>query len=444
MPDGVVWLPNVAQRERTSGLDRRRPRALRHAAAARRALALVVLAASCRPATTPPVASPLDPYSSGLAAGARGEFGQARHHLDEAIRADPRDIAARRALELLEERSTGRLGAEAAQLVFRGLEHQARQDWPRSRDLYAEALRHAPDHYWVVHNLATAHLQLGDVTAAIAGFERVLHLKPGYPYAHNNLGLALAGLERHEKAVAHYRKAIEAMPGYHKAYNNLGASLSALGRSEEAAAMFRTALELKPDYALAFSALAYEMKSAASDATRELSSEALAARLATGSPSERREAVSALRQREDPATAQHLTALLRHEQPFVRAVAASVIHADAHGPAADELARLALADPDWVVRREATQALVSTHDPRTSVPTLIRVLRDDKDHHVRQTAAWSLGRLPATCASSRALGSARKDSRREVREAAESAVKGHQSGGGRFGSWEKFISELCS
>jgi tetratricopeptide (TPR) repeat protein len=95
---------------------------------------------------------------------------------------------------------------------------------------------------------------------AIACYEKVLELQPGYAAAHINLGTIRYNRFEFALAERHYRQAIEADPRYALAYFNLGNVLDETGRLSDAVASYKTALTLAPTYADAHYniALAYE------------------------------------------------------------------------------------------------------------------------------------------------------------------------------------------
>src|ERR1700744_4947301 len=55
---------------------------------------------------------------------------------------------------------------------------------------------------------AVRHHTAGRLEDAVAGYRRILFLKPGYAEVHNNLGVALAAQGRIDEAEARYRCAL--------------------------------------------------------------------------------------------------------------------------------------------------------------------------------------------------------------------------------------------
>lgn len=107
---------------------------------------------------------------------------------------------------------------------------------------------------------ATRRHQAGDLTGAIADYERALQLDPQAPEALSNLGLALKHLGRPAEAVARFEQALALRPDVPGVLSNLGAALKDLGRLDAAVASFRRALTLKPDYPGALSNLGNALK----------------------------------------------------------------------------------------------------------------------------------------------------------------------------------------
>ncbi len=111
-----------------------------------------------------------------------------------------------------------------------------------------------------------AWLNLADTMAraerheeAIALYRHALTLRPGDPYAHNDLGCELTLIGRPAEAVGFLERAIALKPGHAEAHNNLGNALRALGRPAEALQQYRRALELKPAYTAALNNLGAEL-----------------------------------------------------------------------------------------------------------------------------------------------------------------------------------------
>jgi len=104
--------------------------------------------------------------------------------------------------------------------------------------------------------------ETGDKQHAIALYEEILELDPGYAAASINLGTVFFHLRQYGRAEELYRRATEADPEYVLAYFDLGNVLDELGRLEESIAAYVKAIALSPRYADAHYnlALAYERR----------------------------------------------------------------------------------------------------------------------------------------------------------------------------------------
>ena len=88
-----------------------------------------------------------------------------------------------------------------------------------------KASRLAPERSEYLIDLAAAHHQNGNLTAALRGHKKVLQLVPDDPVALNNFGITLWDLGRVEEAVNAYRRALKKERLYPDANFNLGLAL---------------------------------------------------------------------------------------------------------------------------------------------------------------------------------------------------------------------------
>lgn len=159
-----------------------------------------------------------------------GRLNEAVAQFVEALRLDPRNVAARNDLALcLSE--LGRTEEAIAQ--------------------YEEALRVNPDVAEAHNNLGNSLVKIpGKLREAIAQFREALRLSPNYAEAHINLGNALIADGQVADGVAHYEQGLRINPGYAEGHNNLGNALLRLpGRLDDAIDEFEQALRINPDYA---------------------------------------------------------------------------------------------------------------------------------------------------------------------------------------------------
>jgi tetratricopeptide (TPR) repeat protein len=104
--------------------------------------------------------------------------------------------------------------------------------------------------------------EAGEKQRAVALYEEILRLDPGYAAACINLGTLYFHLHQYARAEELYRRATEIDSGYVLAYFDLGNVLDELERLDESIAAYCRAVELSPRYADAHYnlALAYERK----------------------------------------------------------------------------------------------------------------------------------------------------------------------------------------
>jgi len=80
--------------------------------------------------------------------------------------------------------------------------------------------------------------------AAIASYQRAIHLNPRHTLAHNAIGAVLASQEQWEEAIAAYRRALSINPNHPEAWKNLGQALWQQGDYEGAIAALEEAHNL--------------------------------------------------------------------------------------------------------------------------------------------------------------------------------------------------------
>ncbi len=91
--------------------------------------------------------------------------------------------------------------------------------------------------------------EAGEKTRAIALYEEIIEVDPGYAAAYINLGTIHFHLRQYSEAEELYRRATEADPSYVLAFFDLGNVLDELERFDESIAAYRQAVALSPRYA---------------------------------------------------------------------------------------------------------------------------------------------------------------------------------------------------
>ena len=98
------------------------------------------------------------------------------------------------------------------------------------------------------HNRGSALGRLGDYQAAVESFENALTIDPNNYQAWNDRAHALYQLENWSAAVNSWSNAIKIMPGNHLFWYSRGCALEQLARWNEAIASHEKALEIAPDF----------------------------------------------------------------------------------------------------------------------------------------------------------------------------------------------------
>src|SRR5206468_3120662 len=106
-------------------------------------------------------------------------------------------------------------------------------------DRAAEGARH--------RQLGVAHLNQGNLQAALTEFHTALTLNPDDAAAHDYLGVALGDSGQPDVAVYEFREAIRIEPTLAEAHLHLGLALERTGKPNAAVAEYLTALHLKPE-----------------------------------------------------------------------------------------------------------------------------------------------------------------------------------------------------
>lgn len=97
------------------------------------------------------------------------------------------------------------------------------------------------------------YMNMGDLTSAIAEFDRAIEMEPTNEYGYSNRGAAYSKLQDLDKALANYNLAIQHNPDYATAYTNRSFAYYKAGRYQDGIADCNRALELRPDQANTYS-----------------------------------------------------------------------------------------------------------------------------------------------------------------------------------------------
>jgi Flp pilus assembly protein TadD len=116
-------------------------------------------------------------------------------------------------------------------------------------DHYREALRINPRYVAAHNNLGFALAGLGQHDDAIGHYTEAIRLLPTYPEARNNLALALAAQGKLDEAIREMREAVRIAPGRVESHFNLAALLRKAGQLPDAARHYSEGLRLQPGHA---------------------------------------------------------------------------------------------------------------------------------------------------------------------------------------------------
>jgi tetratricopeptide (TPR) repeat protein len=102
------------------------------------------------------------------------------------------------------------------------------------------------EHARAYNNLGYAYFHQGEITNAVAGFEKALKLQPRYPEAYYNLGRAFLTNNQPDVAADCFQRALSLNPNVAEIHNKLAYALAQCGRPAEAIAQYSQALQLSP------------------------------------------------------------------------------------------------------------------------------------------------------------------------------------------------------
>lgn len=127
-----------------------------------------------------------------------------------------------------------------------GLKALEEQKYDLAAQYLEKAVQAQPDDYGAHFNLALAYSLTGKDEQAIAGYRKVLALKPGLFEAQLNLGMMLLRLKKPAEAVPYLDAAAEARPKEVRPRRYLADALFDTGEFARAAKSYEAAIELDP------------------------------------------------------------------------------------------------------------------------------------------------------------------------------------------------------
>ena len=127
-----------------------------------------------------------------------------------------------------------------------GLKALEAQKYELAAEYFAKAVQADASDYAAHFHLALANSLIGKDQEAIAGYRKVLELKPGLYEAQLNLGMVLLRLRRAAEALPYLQGATDGKPKEFRPRLYLADALFDSGEFTKAAAAFRAALDLNP------------------------------------------------------------------------------------------------------------------------------------------------------------------------------------------------------
>jgi len=155
-----------------------------------------------------------------------GKTAEARKHIDEALRINPRHVNAHNNLGSILRQEGDLEGAIRA---------------------FEETLKLSPEHSRAHGNLGRIRYEQGRMSEALAHLQQAVRIEPDFIAAHQALAIVLDALGRHHESVPHHQIALEHSPDDPVIHNNLGNALHNLGELKAAIAHFETSVRLDPD-----------------------------------------------------------------------------------------------------------------------------------------------------------------------------------------------------
>ena len=115
--------------------------------------------------------------------------------------------------------------------------------------IFRQALKLAPNNLFVIAHLAIAKIEVGKISDARAGLEKVIIQKPNDILVLTNLAIVYLRLKDFDKAIASLKQILELDPQNAIAHNYMGLALGKTGKPKEAEDSFLRSITIDPIYA---------------------------------------------------------------------------------------------------------------------------------------------------------------------------------------------------
>ncbi len=206
----------------------------------------------------------------GLSRMELGQYDQAVAALEEAQKAQPRDVSVNYRLAQAYEKA-GQL--EKADAVYKNLAalnpSEAAIYYGRIVIMYDQAGKYEnaieaskkviefnPKSEIAVYNLGIMYLKLDRCDEAIATFKQALTLRPDYDYAYYNIGICYSKQKKSKESIDAFKNFVALIPDNADAWLNIGVGYMQLKDFDSALEPLKKCVELRPDYGVALYNLA--------------------------------------------------------------------------------------------------------------------------------------------------------------------------------------------
>lgn len=147
---------------------------------------------------------------------------------------------------------------EATARMQMGMTHLEQRNLPQAMREITMAAELDPENPEIDLALGLAYQARGDLRKSEEHFRAAIRKKPGYPEAHNNLGIVLSRQGRGEEAIREFETAASDVlyPTPEGAYYNMGEEFRRQGNPKKAEEMYRRAITMNDRYVDAYLRLA--------------------------------------------------------------------------------------------------------------------------------------------------------------------------------------------
>jgi len=197
-----------------------------------------------KPVLPSAVMSEMTTVQEALWVASQGKFLYAEEAFRQILQKQPESLSSRKAIEIIDGVRKGAIEPEYALVLFEGAYYFYNQDFKRALEVYISALEKYPVAVELYYNIANSYLVLGNISNAIAYFEKFLEYRPDDSEVLVSLALAHQALDEHEKAIYYFKKVITSSADNAEVWLLLGSSYAATGQIQLSREAFRTAEQI--------------------------------------------------------------------------------------------------------------------------------------------------------------------------------------------------------